>query len=178
MAERPRSRQRSYVIAGTSAAGSCSRCRRWHDRTGARLACAAGSASRSPGYFAIGLAYMLWNAGIAALGGARTAVYQNFTPVVAAAFAWLTLGERWTAASSSGPPPFSSASPHPPACTNTGRCGRACGIGVASPLSLLEFGVPSFAVSSRPSRGLHAAFFNVPTHHKKTRDGDRPKEGS
>lgn len=49
------------------------------------------------GIFAIGLAYMLWNAGIAALGGARTAVYQNFTPVVAAAFAWLTLGERWTA---------------------------------------------------------------------------------
>jgi len=49
------------------------------------------------GVFAIGLAYMLWNAGIASLGGARTAVYQNFTPVVAAAFAWLTLGERWTA---------------------------------------------------------------------------------
>jgi len=48
------------------------------------------------GVFAIGLAYMLWNAGIAAFGGARTAVYQNFTPVVAAAFAWLTLGERWT----------------------------------------------------------------------------------
>ena len=48
------------------------------------------------GIFAIGIAYMLWNAGIAALGGARTAVYQNFTPVVAAAFAWLTLGERWT----------------------------------------------------------------------------------
>jgi len=48
------------------------------------------------GVFAIGLAYMLWNAGIARLGGARTAVYQNFTPVVAAAFAWLTLGERWT----------------------------------------------------------------------------------
>jgi len=23
-------------------------------------------------------------------------VYQNFTPVIAAAFAWLTLGERWT----------------------------------------------------------------------------------
>ncbi len=49
------------------------------------------------GVLAIGIAYMLWNAGIAALGGARTAVYQNFTPVVAAAFAWLTLGERWTA---------------------------------------------------------------------------------
>lgn len=48
------------------------------------------------GIFAIGLAYMLWNAGIAAHGGARTAVYQNFTPIVAAAFAWLTLGERWT----------------------------------------------------------------------------------
>jgi drug/metabolite transporter (DMT)-like permease len=48
------------------------------------------------GVFAIGIAYMLWNVGLAALGGARTAVYHNFTPVVAAAFAWLTLGERWT----------------------------------------------------------------------------------
>jgi len=48
------------------------------------------------GILAIGIAYMLWNVGLAALGGARTAVYQNFTPVVAAAFAWLTLGERWT----------------------------------------------------------------------------------
>ncbi len=50
------------------------------------------------GVFAIGIAYMLWNAGIAALGGARTAVYQNFTPVIAAAVAWVTLGERWTPA--------------------------------------------------------------------------------
>ena len=48
------------------------------------------------GVFAIGISYVLWNAGLAVLGGARTAVYQNFTPVVAAAFAWLTLGERWT----------------------------------------------------------------------------------
>jgi drug/metabolite transporter (DMT)-like permease len=48
------------------------------------------------GILAIGIAYLLWNVGLAALGGARTAVYQNFTPVVAAAFAWLTLGERWT----------------------------------------------------------------------------------
>ncbi len=48
------------------------------------------------GILAIGVAYMLWNAGLAALGGTRTAVYQNFTPVVTAAFAWLTLGERWT----------------------------------------------------------------------------------
>ncbi len=54
------------------------------------------------GVFAIGIAYMLWNAGIAALGGARTAVYQTFTPVVAAGFAWLTLGERWTAGQFAG----------------------------------------------------------------------------
>jgi drug/metabolite transporter (DMT)-like permease len=54
------------------------------------------------GIFAIGIAYMLWNVGLAALGGARTAVYQNFTPVVAAAFAWLTLGERWTVAQFAG----------------------------------------------------------------------------
>lgn len=54
------------------------------------------------GVFAIGISYALWNKGIAALGGARTAVYQNFTPVVAAAFAWLTLGERWTPAQFAG----------------------------------------------------------------------------
>lgn len=54
------------------------------------------------GVFALGISYVLWNAGLAALGGARTAVYQNFTPVVAAAFAWLTLGERWTAGQFAG----------------------------------------------------------------------------
>jgi drug/metabolite transporter (DMT)-like permease len=48
------------------------------------------------GVLAIGISYVLWNAGLAALGGARTAVYQNFTPVAAALTAWLTLGERWT----------------------------------------------------------------------------------
>jgi len=54
------------------------------------------------GVFAIGVAYMLWNKGIGAVGGARTAVYQNFTPVIAATFAWLTLGERWTPGQSLG----------------------------------------------------------------------------
>ena len=49
------------------------------------------------GIVAIGLGYLAWNTGLAAIGGARTAVYSNLTPVVAAALAWLTLGERWSA---------------------------------------------------------------------------------
>jgi drug/metabolite transporter (DMT)-like permease len=49
------------------------------------------------GVVAIGLAYLAWNTGLAAIGGARTAVYSNLTPVIAATVAWLTLGERWGA---------------------------------------------------------------------------------
>ena len=47
------------------------------------------------GIVAIALAYLAWNTGLGAIGGTRTAVYSNLTPVVAATVAWLTLGERW-----------------------------------------------------------------------------------
>jgi drug/metabolite transporter (DMT)-like permease len=49
------------------------------------------------GIVAIALAYLAWNTGLGAIGGTRTAVYSNLTPVVAAAVAWVTLGERWSA---------------------------------------------------------------------------------
>jgi len=48
------------------------------------------------GIVAIGLAYLAWNTGLGAVGSTRTVVYSNLTPVVAAALAWVTLGERWT----------------------------------------------------------------------------------
>jgi drug/metabolite transporter (DMT)-like permease len=54
------------------------------------------------GILAIGLGYLIWNTGLGELGGTRTAVYSNLTPVVAAALAWVTLGERWTIAQAVG----------------------------------------------------------------------------
>jgi len=48
------------------------------------------------GIVAIGLGYLAWNTGLGAVGSTRTVVYSNLTPVVAAALAWVTLGERWT----------------------------------------------------------------------------------
>ena len=45
------------------------------------------------GVFAIGLAYVLWNRGIKAIGSSRTATYQNLTPVVALLVAWIWLNE-------------------------------------------------------------------------------------
>ena len=50
------------------------------------------------GIVAIGLAYLAWNTGLGAVGSTRTVVYSNLTPVVAAALAWVTLGERWNLA--------------------------------------------------------------------------------
>jgi drug/metabolite transporter (DMT)-like permease len=49
------------------------------------------------GVVAIGPAYLAWNIGLGAIGGARTAVYSNLAPVIAATVAWFTLGERWGA---------------------------------------------------------------------------------
>lgn len=46
--------------------------------------------------FSIGLAYLIWYRGVERLGGARTAVFANFTPVVALATGALWLGERLT----------------------------------------------------------------------------------
>ncbi|HUG38150.1 MAG TPA: DMT family transporter [Candidatus Limnocylindrales bacterium] len=44
----------------------------------------------------IGLAYLLWYRGVQQLGGARTAIFSNLTPVVALAAGALWLGERLT----------------------------------------------------------------------------------
>lgn len=49
------------------------------------------------GSLAIALGYIIWNSGVSKVGGARTAVYSNLSPVIAAIFAWLTLGEAITA---------------------------------------------------------------------------------
>jgi drug/metabolite transporter (DMT)-like permease len=42
----------------------------------------------------LGVAYLLWNASVARVGGSRTAVYMCITPLVAALVAWAVLGER------------------------------------------------------------------------------------
>lgn len=44
----------------------------------------------------IALAYVVWNLGVSRVGGARTAVYSNLTPVVATFTGWLFLGEAIT----------------------------------------------------------------------------------
>jgi drug/metabolite transporter (DMT)-like permease len=48
------------------------------------------------GVVAIALAYLIWNTGLGAIGGTRTAVYSNLTPLIAATLSWFTLGERWS----------------------------------------------------------------------------------
>ncbi len=44
----------------------------------------------------IGLAYLLWYRGVETIGGARTAIYSNLTPVVALVTGWVWLGESLT----------------------------------------------------------------------------------
>ncbi len=46
------------------------------------------------GFFAIALGYVIWYTSIKVVGSARTAVYNNITPVLAILFASLFLGER------------------------------------------------------------------------------------
>lgn len=46
--------------------------------------------------FAIVLAYVIWNMGVRRIGGARTAIYNNLTPVVASLIAAVLLGEAIT----------------------------------------------------------------------------------
>jgi drug/metabolite transporter (DMT)-like permease len=46
---------------------------------------------------AIALAYFIWNYGVRRIGSTRTAIYSNFTPVVAMLVAWPALGEVPTA---------------------------------------------------------------------------------
>ena len=44
--------------------------------------------------FSLVLAYLLWNRSVKAVGGTRTAIYMCLTPLIAAAGAWILLGER------------------------------------------------------------------------------------
>ncbi len=46
--------------------------------------------------FAIVVAYIIWNVGVQRIGGARTAIYNNLTPAIAALAAALFLNEAWT----------------------------------------------------------------------------------
>lgn len=48
------------------------------------------------GGLAIALCYMLWNRGVQQVGGARTAVYSNLTPVLTALFAFVARGDVLT----------------------------------------------------------------------------------
>ncbi len=46
--------------------------------------------------FAVVVAYVLWYTSVQRVGGARTAIYSNLTPVVATLVSWLLTGERLT----------------------------------------------------------------------------------
>ncbi|MEJ5198912.1 MAG: EamA family transporter [Anaerolineae bacterium] len=46
--------------------------------------------------FAVVVAYVLWYTSVQRVGGARTAVYSNLTPVVASLVSWLAMGESLT----------------------------------------------------------------------------------
>ncbi len=48
------------------------------------------------GGLAIAVGYVLWNRGVQQVGPARTAVYANLNPVLAAIFAWLFRGDPLT----------------------------------------------------------------------------------
>jgi drug/metabolite transporter (DMT)-like permease len=52
--------------------------------------------------FAIALAYVIWNYAVRKIGSTRTAIYSNFTPVVAMLMAWPALGEIPTAGQAAG----------------------------------------------------------------------------
>lgn len=52
--------------------------------------------------FSIGLAYLIWYRGVERLGGARTAVFSNLTPVVALITGAVWLGETMTLLSAAG----------------------------------------------------------------------------
>lgn len=52
--------------------------------------------------FSIGLSYLLWYRGVAMIGGARTAIYSNLTPIVAIVAGAAGLDERLTPATLAG----------------------------------------------------------------------------
>lgn len=45
--------------------------------------------------FAIALSYIIWNRGVKDSGPARTAIFQNLTPIWTGVFGWLLLHETW-----------------------------------------------------------------------------------
>ncbi len=61
-----------------------------------RVSLGAWGATAYSGVFSLAVAYFLWYRGVARLGPGRTAMYSNFTPVVAVLFAWPALGETPT----------------------------------------------------------------------------------
>lgn len=48
------------------------------------------------GMFALAAGYAMWGNGVKQLGGARTAVYSNLVPIVAAVVAWIARGDALT----------------------------------------------------------------------------------
>lgn len=46
--------------------------------------------------FALVLCYILWNKGVMESGPAKTAIFNNLTPVWTALFGWMLMGDRWT----------------------------------------------------------------------------------
>jgi drug/metabolite transporter (DMT)-like permease len=57
---------------------------------------AGWSAALFSGAFALATAYSVWNRGVKEIGGARTAVYSNLIPLVAAIVAWIARGDALT----------------------------------------------------------------------------------
>jgi drug/metabolite transporter (DMT)-like permease len=54
------------------------------------------------GALSVAVAYLIWHYGVRQIGNTRTAVYSNLVPVLALAFAWLTIGEIPTAGQVAG----------------------------------------------------------------------------
>ncbi len=63
----------------------------------ARVTPAAWAGTVFSGILSLSVAYVIWYRGVQKLGPARTAIYSNFTPVVAMLGAWALLGETPTA---------------------------------------------------------------------------------
>lgn len=59
-------------------------------------------AAAASGFFAIAVAMALWSYGVARVGSARTALYNNLVLPIAVITAWLTLGESLTATQIAG----------------------------------------------------------------------------
>ncbi len=63
----------------------------------ARVSAAAWGGVAFSSFGALVVAYLIWNRAVRRLGPSHTAIYSNFTPVVAMLAAWALLGDRPTA---------------------------------------------------------------------------------